>query len=93
MIFQNGGGGGIRTHGQAKPDNRFRDGPVTTTSVPLQLLTLCIREESNLQPLGPQPSVLSIELRIHGSTFVFYFIINLYANYAILYKKLKNSQL
>lgn len=51
------------------PDNRFRDGPVTTTSVPLQ--TLCTREESNLQPLGPQPSVLSIELRVHKQHLYF----------------------
>lgn len=31
-----------------------------------RVLFLCPRQESNLRPLGPQPSALSTELRGHG---------------------------
>lgn len=31
-----------------------------------KFIMLRAREDSNLQPLGPQPSVLSIELRAHS---------------------------
>ena len=51
---------------------------------PLQftLVEVRAREESNLQPPGPQPGVLSVELRAQVVTF--YFILNSGANRSVI---------